>query len=70
MRHFHVPEVRDDATDVIAKSRADLLRRRAQIDGLHAVTAETRQQVREARDLLERADFLLRRFDNAWRGSP
>jgi hypothetical protein len=70
MRHFPIPDVRNDAADVIAKSRADLSRRHAQIDGLHAVTARTRKRVRETRELLERADAMLEEFNSAWRRSP
>lgn len=70
MRHFPVPDVQYDTADAVAKSRADLLRQRAQIDGLHAVIARTRKRVRETRELLERADVMLEEFNSAWRRSP
>jgi hypothetical protein len=69
MRHFPVPDVRNDSADAVAKSRADLSRRHAQIDSLHAVTVRTRKRVRETRELLEQADVMLEEFNAAWRRS-
>jgi hypothetical protein len=70
MRHFPVPSVRDEIAGMIAQSRADLSRHRAQVDSLHAVTAHTRKRVRETRELLASVETVLQQFNKAWRRSP